>query len=184
MDKSVFVSRRNRGVGIDASPVSFSVPPTPILNIRESVPLNGEASMATVQTSLKLLQCEMCKRLVLHLDSHHAIPRFMGGDDTDIIQVCRSCHRKSEIKFVNFLLDPWGKSIGKYWDDKNKRIEYAKQYMPDYHRTLNEKTIFSIKFEDICRLRIRLHYSQRTGHISYSTKWKIRRVKFEKLQKI
>lgn len=50
----------------------------------------------------------MCKKLVGVLHSHHVIPRWLGGVDEDMIQVCPKCHKMVDTKFMSILLNPFG----------------------------------------------------------------------------
>jgi hypothetical protein len=61
------------------------------------------------------VNCQICGNSKERLDSHHLIPRYLGGQREDIIQVCRSCHRKIEILFQNFL--KWGSFDSERWKD-------------------------------------------------------------------
>lgn len=55
--------------------------------------------------------CETCHRIPDHtLHSHHAIPRYMGcSDDRDIVQICKSCHKRADWSFERLILYPFGK---------------------------------------------------------------------------
>jgi len=65
------------------------------------------------------LKCEVCNNdSEIQLDSHHLIPRYFDGQREDIIQVCRSCHRKIEIFTQNFL--KWKSLDVIYWNDNEQ----------------------------------------------------------------
>jgi hypothetical protein len=90
-------------------------------------------------------KCEWCGRYYEHLQSHHLIPRWCGGTDEDIINVCASCHHILEVRFRNFIFygtfkqprfenyDKHKKrSIVYYYKNREKRLKYNKEYHIKY----------------------------------------------------
>jgi len=78
--------------------------------------------------------CKMCDRETNRLDTHHVVPKFLGGDDKDLVYLCQHCHGKADGRFKKFLLNPFGENDYGVWhkhsfSDIGKRKELIyKQY--------------------------------------------------------
>jgi len=71
--------------------------------------------------------CGHCEKFVeKKIESHHLIPRWCGGTDEDIIEVCHSCHAKLERIFENFI--KWGQFTPVYWENKIKTAKMSREY--------------------------------------------------------
>jgi hypothetical protein len=150
------------------SPFSFPsmLPSKPIYRGNAQYPI-GEFPMSevnTIQTQLDLPRCRMCGRIVNHtLHSHHAIPRYMEcSGDEDIIQVCKSCHKRADTTFDRFVLDPFGRSRGSLWHDRVKAVENRRNNRKNISiRTLFVETFCCAR----CYVYVELQYNRRTGNI-------------------
>lgn len=111
--------------------------------------------------------CEMCGIIPQYrqLHSHHVVPRWIGGDETDIIQVCAACHKKADQVFVNFLLDPWGGRGGK-WGDKKKRQKINRDYRDKY--VSKYRQIHRLDLDDGVTYRTTIAYNKKTGNVQLS----------------
>lgn len=91
------------GIGLSPRLFSYLLPQT--IYPHGTLDIIGESPMSDDNV------CEMCgKTPDHHLHSHHAIPRYIEcSDDSDIVHVCKSCHRKSEHFFERIILYPHGK---------------------------------------------------------------------------
>jgi hypothetical protein len=49
------------------------------------------------------MKCNFCGSETTRLDSHHLIPRYLSGNETDVIEVDQKCHNTLESVFRNFL---------------------------------------------------------------------------------
>lgn len=97
--------------------------------------------------------CQMCGKFDSAPQGHHTVPRFLGGDESDIIMVCRSCHRKADMAFVDYLLDPFGEN------GRGTRYTYSKNTI--YRCT---KIIDNFYFDDV-KIYTSLIYNIRADHI-------------------
>jgi len=150
-------------------PVSSGSPQTPNTNkILSSV---GEAPMVTVQQTFRLLECGMCRKLFGQLDTHHAIPRYLGGNNEDTIQVCKSCHKKADIRFDTLILDPFEQGRGKDWYDPDKAKRYANEYNKRYNKGLKRHQLYSIIIEKGVRYCVRILAYTDKELISISGYW-------------
>jgi hypothetical protein len=94
------------------SPFSLPfAPPSKHIYIGNTQYNSGEFPMGeiqTVQTKLDLSICEMCGRICRLLNTHHIIPRWLGGTDEYTMQICHTCHRKADSLFLQFVFDAHG----------------------------------------------------------------------------
>ena len=79
--------------------------------------------------------CEMCgenKKTV----PHHTIPRFLNGEERDVISICNKCHCKTDWIFKRFLLNPFNNnSYGKKIRGHKQRFyncKICKKYIKAY----------------------------------------------------
>ena len=157
------VGSRNRGKG--KRHFTNDLSPSPAVNIYECSPITqvGEVPMYDPQTTLGTEICSMCGCLSKKLDSHHVVPRYMGGEDSDIIQVCPVCHGKADKKLERLLLDPWDMGRGSKWVDKEKRKQFRRRYTDKY---IHRKQVYYLSCEDDSSISIMLRYNERVNNIS------------------
>lgn len=118
-----------RGMGGGFSPVtSQPIPPSNSTQLlywgNVNIPI-GEKPMSTItQSEIARKPCEMCRKIPNHtLHSHHIIPRYMESyNDLDVVQVCKSCHKKADRIFEKFILYPYGKNwMSELWNYKGQQ---------------------------------------------------------------
>jgi hypothetical protein len=101
----------------------------------------------------------MCGEDAFILESHHACPRFVGGDERDIIQVCKKCHTLADKKMRFFLTHPFG--AAPKWVDKNK----IKVRLKDYSMSLKVKNFIGLLCGNDVYIQIKVRYNLNTHHI-------------------
>lgn len=113
---------------------------------------------------MKLYKCEMCGKKVLQVQDHHVIPWYLSHDDSDsnIMRLCRSCHRKADASFNNLIL--YGKmTVGA---DTIKRT--GDRYVKKYRR---EKQLYCVTLSKYTRYYDILHYNTKTGVVRIIQRW-------------
>jgi len=95
--------------------------------------------------------CEFCSKKIENrlTDTHHLIPRIIGGKDEDTLEVCRSCHTKLDNRIKNFILygsfqTPPTKTIRvkiNITRRKYEKTEKAKEYKRKYKKENREKIL-------------------------------------------
>jgi len=84
--------------------------------VRRSRLFHGLAVIAT--------ECSFCSLETTRVDSHHLVPRYLEGDDKDIVEVCQYCHNSLESRFQNFL--KYGQFEAIPWHDyKTTEVRYC-----------------------------------------------------------
>jgi 5-methylcytosine-specific restriction endonuclease McrA len=50
-------------------------------------------------------KCGVCKKIVIQTDTHHILPRALGGGDEESnkMELCKSCHLKHDRWITNFI---------------------------------------------------------------------------------
>lgn len=67
------------------------------------------------------------------LNTHHLIPRWLGGTDRDTIEICDTCHAALEVRFDNFI--KYGMfSCSKWENSKKRREKWKERYRRDVRR--------------------------------------------------
>ena len=119
--------------------------------------------------SLPLYKCEMCRKDLSIIEdhyqtpqSHHSIPIWLDGVGSDIIEVCRSCHKRADERFRNLINDPFG--IGKRNRFHNKR-KMKFWYSNCHHRTVNRFNI------DSACITTTIKYNGNTNHVVAMNHW-------------
>jgi hypothetical protein len=74
----------------------------------------------------KSTSCELCGKTHVRICSHHLIPRYLGGDGGDTIEVCQNCHFKLEKRFWNFLV--WDSFKARKWQNYTKQLQRNAEY--------------------------------------------------------
>lgn len=117
-------------------------------------------------------KCSMCGRECedngyISLQSHHIIPRWFDGIGSDIIEICRRCHVKTDSRFVNLVIDPFMKGRKKHWINHGKNKDWHSRY----HK---RKQLTILELEDKVNINISLTYNIRTDHYYMSSQfyWK------------
>lgn len=72
-------------------------------------------------------KCEVCGKMVKQTDTHHILPRALGGGDEDTIEVCKACHSKMDRWIESFIVAKGEKR--EKWINHKKRREYQEKYM-------------------------------------------------------
>lgn len=89
--------------------------------------------------------CQHCGRFVKkRIESHHLIPRWCGGKDEDVMEVCHSCHAKLEIIFENFI--KWGNFNSPFWENIRKSSKRHKEmYWENLEKSNQSKKEYYLK---------------------------------------
>lgn len=106
-------------------------------------------------------RCEWCGKERI-LCTHHLIPRWCGGLDGDIIEACRSCHRKLEERFSNFI--KYGAFQSEMWQNPKKRRVADREYQRNIRR---RTTVFFFTVDPTIYYRDMLAYNLNTDYISF-----------------
>ena len=94
-----------------------------------------------------------------YISSHHIIPRWCGGTNDDIIEVCRSCHKKLDYLFDMFIKYGQLKPIG--WRNVNKTKEHAKIYRKENKISIsNTKKEWYIKNKEYKKQKAKEYYEK------------------------
>jgi len=113
---------------------------------------------------MKLWKCEMCGKKVLQIQEHHVIPWYLSHDDSDsnIMMLCRSCHRKADNSFDNLILRGKINVI----DETRKRIcsRYSKKYM-------KSKQLYGVTLSKYAYYSDMLRYNAKTDVICIVQEW-------------
>jgi uncharacterized phage-like protein YoqJ len=135
-------------------------------NFKEKSAHTEVQGLQTVASATSFNVCEMCGKHTSRLDSHHTIPRYIGGDDRDIIQVCKSCHIRADKLFAHIIVNPFKEQYLKWKDDKKKKLSSYK-----YRDTfLHYMHLFSMSPEPKVQVRQQMSYNSKlnTIYISYN----------------
>jgi len=115
-----------------------------------------------------LSKCDFCGKEV-RLSTHHLIPRWLGGDEGDTMEVCKACHNKLEAKIETFL--KWGSFEAPEWHNPKKRNKIAtlynrmvKRWRVLFYTTIEAKTFY----RDVAV------YNLNTGHVFINRSWGVR----------
>lgn len=73
------------------------------------------------------------------LSSHHLIPRWCGGVDEDIVEVCWACHRKLDHLFTNFI--KYGQFVPPHWQNQEKFRRRHNKWFKEYYRKNRERIL-------------------------------------------
>jgi len=113
---------------------------------------------------MKLWKCEMCDKKVLQIQEHHVIPWYLSHDDSDsnIMRLCRSCHKKADARFNNLIL--YGKMNVTDETHKRIRIRYSKKYR-------KSKQLYVVTLSKYIHYRDMLWYNTKTGVICINQQW-------------
>jgi len=113
-------------------------------------------------------KCSRCGSYgVLH--SHHLIPRWLGGQAEDIIQVCKSCHSRLDACFDYFIKYGKLRKDGRTWTDKEKEKRWKNEYGRKFYR---DKRLFDWTPVPKVQYWDNLRCNLRTEHITVDHGWR------------
>jgi len=95
--------------------------------------------------------CQICNSSDKKLEVHHIIPKRMGGRDIEnnLVSVCKSCHKKIEIKRPRKLLNRINKLFG-FSGSINSKEYMSKLFLIEPFKTIQKDYNFDFSKNSNC----------------------------------
>ena len=113
-----------------------------------------------------MAKCEWCGEEKKYVATHHLIPRWVGGDGGEMIEVCRKCHYMLEQKVDAFV--KYGSFNRPYWRNEDKHRRYVRNY---HHVNMRRKDLFCITPVKGVHLIDYLWVNLKTGTVTVTNQW-------------